>query len=282
MRRIRCAFILGCAAAMALAGCGKGVKDGIGQDKMSDGGSILQSYDSEIKLNDMEAGESGETLNTYWYADGSDSVKLNYRLNTRGGIEGVSVEIDGTEYELSDIEALSGAAAPQAALYDINNDGVRDVILNWTLWRGVKNAIYVSTEDGYTYIPSVADYSTEYKNYTAKYVDDYKLHVTSDELGVDTTAALGDEFVDYDKNSSNWMYDVYGKLTVKDMDAKADAGVDIRYFVKDGKVYVCHRAQFENDGFWCGVSLDRIYGIDGESYVIEEIIVEEEYISGGW
>ena len=108
------------------------------------------------------------------------------------------------------------------------------------------------------------------------------IHVTSDELGVDTTAALGDEFVDYDKNSSNWMYDVYGKLTVKDMDAKADAGVDIRYFVKDGKVYVCHRVQFENDGFWCGVSLDRIYGIDGESYVIEEIIVEEEYISGGW
>lgn len=154
--------------------------------------------------------------------------------------------------------------------------------MNWTLWRGVKNAIYMSTEDGYTYIPSVADYSTEYKNYTAKYVDDYKLHVTSDELGVDTTAALGDEFVDYDKNSSNWMYDVYGKLTVKDMDAKADAGVDIRYFVKDGKVYVCHRVQFENDGFWCSVSLDRIYGIDGESYVIEEIIVEEEYISGGW
>lgn len=118
MRRLRYAVILGCAAAMALAGCGKGVKDGTGQDKMSDGGSILQSYDSEIKL--------------------------------------------------------------------------------------------------------------------------------------------------------------------KDMDAKADAGVDIRYFVKDGKVYVCHRVQFENDGFWCGVSLDRIYGIDGESYVIEEIIVEEEYISGGW
>lgn len=27
------------------------------QDKSSDGGSILQGYDSEIKLNDMEAGE---------------------------------------------------------------------------------------------------------------------------------------------------------------------------------------------------------------------------------
>lgn len=73
---------------ITLTACGKGVKDGTGQDKMSDGGSILQSYDSEIKLNDMEAGESGETLNTYWYADGSDSVKLNYRLNTRGGIGG--------------------------------------------------------------------------------------------------------------------------------------------------------------------------------------------------
>ena len=142
MRRIRYAFILGCAAAMALAGCGKGVKDGTGQDKSSDGGSILQSYDSEIKLNDMEAGESGETLNTYWYADGSDSVKLNYRLNTRGGIEGVSVEIDGTEYELSDIEALSGAAAPQAALYDINN-----------VARGEERDIYVNR--GWIYIYSV-------------------------------------------------------------------------------------------------------------------------------
>lgn len=35
MRRIRYAFILGCAAAMALAGCGKGVKDGTGQDRIS-------------------------------------------------------------------------------------------------------------------------------------------------------------------------------------------------------------------------------------------------------
>lgn len=42
------------------------------------------------------------------------------------------------------------------------------------------------------------------------------------------------------------------------------------------------RMRFENDGFWCGVSLDRIYGIDGESYIIEEIVVEEEYLSGGW
>ena len=92
MRRIRCAFILGCAAAMALSGCGKGVKDGTGQDKSSDGGSILQSYDSEIKLNDKKAGESGETLNTYWYAVGSDSDKLNYRLNTRGGIEGAMAQ----------------------------------------------------------------------------------------------------------------------------------------------------------------------------------------------
>ena len=96
MRRIRYAFILGCAAVMVLAGCGKGVQDGTGQDKTSDGGSILQSYDSAIKLNDMVAGESSEALNTYCYADGS----INYRLNTRGGIEGVSVEIDGTEYEL--------------------------------------------------------------------------------------------------------------------------------------------------------------------------------------
>ena len=32
MRRIRYAFILGCAAAMALAGCGKGVKE---QDRIS-------------------------------------------------------------------------------------------------------------------------------------------------------------------------------------------------------------------------------------------------------
>ena len=27
---------------------------------------------------------------------------------------------------------------------------------------------------------------------------------------------------------------------------------------------------------------DRIYAIDGENYIIEEIAVREEYISGGW
>ncbi len=32
MRKIRYAVILGCAAVMVLAGCGKGVKDGAGQD----------------------------------------------------------------------------------------------------------------------------------------------------------------------------------------------------------------------------------------------------------
>ena len=179
---------------------------------------------------------------------------------------------------------LSSGVVPQIALHDINNDGTSDVIVKWQLWRGVKSVIFMSGGAGYTYMPSVTDSQTEYMGYTAKYVDDYKINVVSDEFSVNADFALGDWFIDSDKDSANWVYDSSGRVKdeYKNVHITADADVDIVYFVKDDKVYVCHRAQFCNDLIWSGVSLNRVYRVDDGSYTIEGIYLDEEYIYFGW
>ena len=238
---------------------------------------FVSQTEKEIEFVDMDGEGLGadERTYTYDYRSGAYDVVLKYQLGITG-----SIIINNTEYELVATDELSSGVVPQIALHDINNDG----IVKWQLWRGVKSVIFMSGKAGYTYMPSVTDSQTEYMGYTAKYVDDYKINVVSDEFSVNADFALGDWFIDSDKDSANWVYDSSGRVKdeYKNVHITADADVDISYFVKDGKVYVCHRAQFCNDLIWSGVSLNRVYRIDDGSYTIEGIYLDEEYIYFGW
>lgn len=242
---------------------------------------FVSQTEGEIEFVDMDGEGLGadERTYTYDYRSGVYDVVLKYQLGITG-----SITINNIEYELAATDDLSSGGVPQIALYDINNDGTSDVIVKWQLWRGVKSVIFMSGGAGYTYMPSVTDSQTEYMGYTAKYVDDYKINVVSDEFSVNADFALGDWFIDSDKDSANWVYDSSGRVKdeYKNVHITADADVDISYFVKDGKVYVCHRAQFCNDLIWSGVSLNRVYRIDDGSYTIEGIYLDEEYIYFGW
>ncbi len=242
---------------------------------------FVSQTEKEIEFVDMDGEGLGadERTYTYDYRSGAYDVVLKYQLGITG-----SIIINNTEYELVATDELSSGVVPQIALHDINNDGISDVIVKWQLWRGVKSVIFMSGKAGYTYMPSVTDSQTEYMGYTAKYVDDYKINVVSDEFSVNADFALGDWFIDSDKDSANWVYDSSGRVKdeYKNVHITADADVDISYFVKDGKVYVCHRAQFCNDLIWSGVSLNRVYRIDDGSYTIEGIYLDEEYIYFGW
>ena len=242
---------------------------------------FVSQTEKEIEFVDMDGEGLGadERTYTYDYRSGAYDVVLKYQLGITG-----SIIINNTEYELVATDELSSGVVPQIALHDINNDGISDVIVKWQLWRGVKSVIFMSGKAGYTYMPSVTDSQTEYMGYTAKYVDDYKINVVSDEFSVNADFALGDWFIDSDKDSANWVYDSSGRVKdeYKNVHITADADVDIVYFVKDDKVYVCHRAQFCNDLIWSGVSLNRVYRVDDGSYVIEGIYLDEEYIYFGW
>ena len=242
---------------------------------------FVSQTEGEIEFVDMDGEGLGadERTYTYDYRSGVYDVVLKYQLGITG-----SITINNIEYELAATDDLSSGGVPQIALYDINNDGTSDVIVKWQLWRGVKSVIFMSGGAGYTYMPSVTDSQTEYMGYTAKYVDDYKINVVSDEFSVNADFALGDWFIDSDKDSANWVYDSSGRVKdeYKNVHITADADVDISYFVKDGKVYVCHRAQFCNDLIWSGVSLNRVYRVDDGSYTIEGIYLDEEYIYFGW
>lgn len=242
---------------------------------------FVSQTEGEIEFVDMDGEGLGadERTYTYDYRSGAYDVVLKYQLGITG-----SITINNIEYELAATDDLSSGGVPQIALYDINNDGTSDVIVKWQLWRGVKSVIFMSGGAGYTYMPSVTDSQTEYMGYTAKYVDDYKINVVSDEFSVNADFALGDWFIDSDKDSANWVYDSSGRVKdeYKNVHITADADVDIVYFVKDDKVYVCHRAQFCNDLIWSGVSLNRVYRVDDGSYTIEGIYLDEEYIYFGW
>lgn len=242
---------------------------------------FVSQTDGEIEFVDMDGEGLGadERTYTYDYRSGAYDVVLKYQLGITG-----SITINNIEYELVATDDLSSGVVPQIALHDINNDGISDVIVKWQLWRGVKSVIFMSGGAGYTYMPSVTDSQTEYMGYTAKYVDDYKINVVSDEFSVNADFALGDWFIDSDKDSANWVYDSSGRVKdeYKNVHITADADVDIVYFVKDDKVYVCHRAQFCNDLIWSGVSLNRVYRVDDGSYTIEGIYLDEEYIYFGW
>lgn len=265
---------------VVLTGCsGKTQGKNAEYKSFADFDAQMQSRIEFVNMGGEGLGADEKTY-TYNYENGNDSVVLQYQLRT-GGID---VSINSVKYEFEIADDLSSGGVPQIALYDINNDGISDVIVTWQLWRGVKSMIFMSGEDGYTYMPSVTDSPTEYTGYTAKYVDDYKINIVSDEFSVNVDLALGDWFIDYDKNSANWMYNSSGKVKdeYKNVQITADADVDIVYFVKDGKVYVCHRAQFCNDLIWSGVSLNRVYRIDDGSYTIEGIYLDEEYIYFGW
>lgn len=242
---------------------------------------FVSQTEKEIEFVDMDGEGLGadERTYTYDYRSGAYDVVLKYQLGIIG-----SITINNIEYELVATDDLSSGVVPQIALHDINNDGTSDVIVKWQLWRGVKSVIFMSGGAGYTYMPSVTDSQTEYMGYTAKYVDDYKINVVSDEFSVNADFALGDWFIDSDKDSANWVYDSSGRVKdeYKNVHITADADVDIVYFVKDDKVYVCHRAQFCNDLIWSGVSLNRVYRVDDGSYTIEGIYLDEEYIYFGW
>ena len=240
---------------------------------------FVNTTDSEIVFSDMNMSKCEDGVYEFSYADNDDNIFLEYELRRKGRIV-----INGTEYGLDATEDLSSGTVPQLALYDINSDGTDDIILSWKQWRGIKSIVLMSSDEDYSYLPSVTELPVRYTSYAAEYKDGYKLHVSSEEFKVNADMALAKEFIEYDKESANWMYDTNGKVKAeyKGKTFLADADYDIGFYVKDNEVYVCHRAQFENDSFWSGISLSMVYKIYENDYLLEGIYLDEEYLNMGW
>jgi hypothetical protein len=171
----------------------------------------------------------------------------------------------------------------QIAFYDINHDGVKDVLLQAERYRGrLRQEIYLSNEDGdYTELGDVTwETDSDYRvHFNASYEDDYMIHVIAKDVGIDQVFPIG-SMIRWDGEALGW-YDENGKVTEKgktEYMKDTVIGQAVRYLVDaQGNFLLRYEAQV-----WAGYSeycagccFVTTYLVTNDGYQLQDIHMEE-------
>jgi hypothetical protein len=172
----------------------------------------------------------------------------------------------------------------QIAFYDINHDGVKDVLLQAERYRGrLRQEIYLSNEDGeYTELGDVTwetDESDYRVHFNASYEDDYMIHAVAKDVGIDQVFPVG-SMIRRDGEILGW-YDENSKVTEKGKSEYLEdfvIGQAVRYLVDaKGNFLLRYEAQV-----WAGYSeyctgccFVTTYLVTNDGYQLQDIHMEE-------
>ena len=194
----------------------------------------------EVMQSDEEACKTSECKYLFSYENDIHNISISYCLGAVG-----SIDIDGSETKLNASLALSGGYAPEIGFFDINNDGTEDIILRWEQFRSIQTAVFLSEEGDFKELASVNDLNVRFREYEAEYLDNYKIRVKCSLFDVDAVFDMRSEAASFIK-AAGWLYDEAGRLKEGErtdgLYAVADAAID--FFIKDNKLYICHRFDF--------------------------------------
>ena len=183
-----------------------------------------------------------------------------------------SIWIQGKEYAFSFGEYFSPMESekPEIYLYDINQDGVQDILIRGEAYRNlIRQDVYISNAEGlYTELGDItwkSDSENEFQ-FTATYEDDYKVHVVAQEYGIDEYIEIGSSFLPVALELE--MYDSEKKLLLPTMieDLQSQA---VRYIKEtDGSLILRYEAQI-----WSGYSEYCL----GHCFVFDYLVTEDGY-----
>jgi hypothetical protein len=171
----------------------------------------------------------------------------------------------------------------QIAFYDINQDGVKDVLLQAERYRGrLRQEIYLSNEDGdYTELGDTSwETDSDYRvHFNASYEDNYMIRVEAKDVGIDQVFPIGST-IRWAGETLGW-YDENGKVTEKGKSEYLEdfvIGQAVRYLVDaKGNFLLRYEAQV-----WAGYSeyctgccFVTTYLVTNDGYQLQDIHMEE-------
>lgn len=209
-----------------------------------------------------------ESLNIFYY----DKDDINLMFYVKDSLNPGSIWIQGKEYPFSFGEYYypQSSEAPEVCFYDINQDGILDIMLRGEAYRTlIRQEVYLSNKEGSYREMGDITWKSDSQNsfsFTATYEDNYQVHVTALEYGIDEWIDIGTSFLPIAKELG--MYDQNGKVkektTVEDLQSQA-----VRYILQDdGSVILRYEAQI-----WTGYSEYCL----GHCFVFEYKITNEGY-----
>lgn len=233
---------------------------------------FLDSSKKQLIFEDMEmVGEVKDDLYCFEYS-GDVKVTIEYFYGQKG-----TITIDGEEYELAASGNFQTGGTPYILIYDVNNDGVVDVIIQWRLFRGIADALFLSGDNGYKEIASVNELNNSYDGYSVNYEDGFVINIRCEDFNTGARFPIMEKSIDY---YAFQFYDEQGKVRENREACRIVADYAIDYYTEDSKVYICHRGFFAEGSFWSGVCMTRVYVLNGENYECVDLFLDEIAYNG--
>lgn len=251
----------------------------------------MEAYDISNAPSDIPADILKEYKNAEvcWYINYYNDSEIKIMLYLVDLYEPAIIWIQGEKYKFSyGDEYIPRTERPEICLYDINKDNIPDILIRGTAYRTMlRQDVYLSNADGgYTQLGDITWRHFPEKNdfqFTASLEDDYKVHVTAQEYGIDQVFSLGTSYAQVQKELSALgvgAYDSERKLTEDGKNWGCDElqGQAVRYILADdGSMILRYEAQIEGgySTYCVGVCFVFEYEITEAGYQLLGVSVEE-------
>lgn len=249
----------------------------------------LNSYNSETDKNiisaEMKASIPDTVSNIYFYA--KNDIDIIFYVENE--VEGVgTVWIQGKPYPFSYGESYypRGGENPEVCFYDINGDGVQDVLLRGEAYKTMlRQDVYLS--DGNATYKELGDITWRESDlshsfsFIASYVDNKQVQVTAPNYNIDKLLPIGTTFQTLTETLG--IYDSNGKVTEygrSQYRLTQLQGQAVRYMLQNnGTILLRYEAQIEAgySEYCIGSCFVFIYEIAESGYQLKSVTLEEYY-----
>lgn len=284
--KVKKLLLAGCILTFFLSGCsGEDKNSNYSQDDHTSSyyERRTEKSEGELSMYQLVLSAAEDTDQKIWkLPDNKYNIFVN---STDGEYYGAVVSINGIEYPFSYAGYAPVAEEPELAVYDVNKDGIDDFLFRGEAYRTeLRQDVYLSAQDGnYVELGDVTwnNLNTDLNTFSfeARYVDDYSIHVVSDEWNIDEIVPI---------QAPSWLdivheegiYDKKGKVTQYGSELLLETlqGQSVKYIKNNSEnIELIYSAQIAAgySEYCLGWSFSFVYSIIDEGYELKSVSLIE-------